>query len=216
MSTIASPIVAALELAYAEVRTHHPDLPADVMFLIGAGQAPAGYVQHGHFGPNRWAYRPAGTKGKGKQLPEILITGDCLREGAAKTMQILLHEATHALASARKVKDTSRQGRYHNKKFLALAEELGMEYLEDNADYSLGFSNVTMTKDTEALYDSTIAALAEAIKVANLPVAEVKERRPRAVVCVVFPEGDEVEMSTTMYERLQQHLLPHEAHEEER
>jgi hypothetical protein len=35
-----------------------------------------------------------------------------------------VHEAAHGLANTRGVKDTSRQGRYHNKRFRALAEEL--------------------------------------------------------------------------------------------
>ena len=34
----------------------------------------------------------------------------------ADVLDTLLHEAAHALAAARGIKDTSRQGRYHNKK----------------------------------------------------------------------------------------------------
>ncbi|WP_297495484.1 hypothetical protein [Pseudonocardia sp.] len=38
----------------------------------------------------------------------------------------LLHEAAHALAHVRGIKDSSRQGRWHNAKFKALSEELGI------------------------------------------------------------------------------------------
>ena len=34
------------------------------------------------------------------------------------------HEAAHGLAYARKIGDTSRQGRYHNRRYAALAGEL--------------------------------------------------------------------------------------------
>ena len=39
----------------------------------------------------------------------------------------LLHEAAHALAAARGIQDTSRQGRYHNTRFAQLARELGID-----------------------------------------------------------------------------------------
>jgi hypothetical protein len=39
----------------------------------------------------------------------------------------LLHEAAHGLAHARKISDTSRQGRYHNRRYATLAGELGLD-----------------------------------------------------------------------------------------
>ena len=39
---------------------------------------------------------------------------------------MLLHEAAHGLAHTRGIKDTSRQGRYHNARYKALATELGL------------------------------------------------------------------------------------------
>ena len=42
-------------------------------------------------------------------------------------MEVMLHEAAHALAIRRGIKDTSAAGnRYHNKRFVALAAELGL------------------------------------------------------------------------------------------
>ena len=56
-----------------------------------------------------------------------MISGEGLRRTAHDVLGTLLHEAAHALAHARGIKDTSRQGRYHNKHFKTLAEELGLD-----------------------------------------------------------------------------------------
>ena len=51
-----------------------------------------------------------------------MISGEGLRRTPDEVLGTLLHEAAHALAHARGIKDTSRQGRYHNKHFKTLAE----------------------------------------------------------------------------------------------
>jgi hypothetical protein len=72
----------------------------------------------------------------------------------------LLHEAAHALAHKRGVKDTSRQGRYHNRRFKALAEELGLHV---DHDPRLGWSPTTLPDVTAARYAPVTAALERAI-----------------------------------------------------
>jgi hypothetical protein len=44
----------------------------------------------------------------------------------------MLHEAAHALAQVRGIKDTSRRGRWHNARFRALAEELRIEVRKED------------------------------------------------------------------------------------
>jgi hypothetical protein len=46
---------------------------------------------------------------------------------SADVLGILLPEAAHAIADRRGIKDTSRQGRYHNARFRTLADEVGLE-----------------------------------------------------------------------------------------
>jgi hypothetical protein len=58
-------------------------------------------------------------------LSEVLITADGLAGSATDVMGTLVHEATHAIAFQRGIKDTSRQGRYHNRRFKTIAEEIG-------------------------------------------------------------------------------------------
>ena len=65
------------------------------------------------------------------RLPEVFVGGEGLVRGAADVLGTLLHEAAHALAHVRDIKDTSRQGRWHNARFKALAEEVGIEVAKD-------------------------------------------------------------------------------------
>jgi hypothetical protein len=69
----------------------------------------------GHFGADHWVEGCPTEEGQGTALdlstarrePELFVTGECLAEGPRQTLQTMLHEAVHALAHARGVKDTS-------------------------------------------------------------------------------------------------------------
>ncbi len=107
--------------------------------------------------------------------------GEGLRRGARAVLGTLLHEAAHGVASTRGIKDTSRQGRYHNKKFAELAAELGIVVEPDGAR---GWSATTLPDDTAAVYVAELAQLAEAITAygAGPPrtrSAPTRRRRPR-------------------------------------
>jgi hypothetical protein len=93
-------------------------------------------------------------------MSEVLITVDGLADSAAEIFATLLHEAVHAVAFQRGIKDTSRQGRYHNARFRAIAEELG---LEAGRDAPLGWSSTALAPGTAALYRDTLCALTEAL-----------------------------------------------------
>jgi hypothetical protein len=71
------------------------------------------------------------------RLPEVFVGGEGLARGPADVLGTLLHEAAHALAHVRGIKDTSRQGRWHNARFKALAEEIGIQVTRDA---SIGWS----------------------------------------------------------------------------
>ena len=94
------------------------------------------------------------------------MSGECLAEGPRQTLQTMLHEAVHALAHARRVKDTSRGGKYHNKReFVALAGELGLAWPQGQRPHPvIGFSEVTLTEQTLADYADTLAYLGAAIR----------------------------------------------------
>src|SRR5512135_2801935 len=72
----------------------------------------------------------------------------------------MLHEAAHALATRRGIKDTSAAGnRYHNKRFVALAAELGLRG-PDTPDKVTGWSDCTLTgQPAFAAYVGVAAAI---------------------------------------------------------
>ena len=146
-----SAIVSALEAAWADIRSNFPELPERVLFITGVGTQKGGLVR-GHWRQTGWRTESNG------DLPELFISGERLAEGGTCVLNTLIHEAVHALAACRSIKDTSRQGRYHNKRFAALAEEMGLR-APVNPDTTLGFSNVVITDETVEAYSTTIATL---------------------------------------------------------
>jgi hypothetical protein len=131
----ASAVVAALERAWSAIRADHPDVP-EVVVILGAGsQARRGLFKWGHFAAARWHVA-------GANHPEVLVSGEGLNRGARAVLATLLHEAAHGLAHTRGVNDTSRQGRWHNRRFAALAAELGLDV---SFDKPTGWSQSRLT-----------------------------------------------------------------------
>ncbi len=58
---------------------------------------------------------------------EVFIATEPVARDATDMFAVLLHEAAHTIASRRGIKDTSRQGRYHNGRFRMIAEDVGLE-----------------------------------------------------------------------------------------
>ena len=153
-TTSGSAIVAALEAAYADVRARHPELP-EVVFATGTGLM------------GRWVEAREGAVVDTDALaagrrPEVFIAGERLAQGAESVLETILHGSAHALAVVRGVKATSRGGRYHNRRYLALAEEVGLCH-PGPADKVFGWSHTELTDATRERYGSTIARLQDGI-----------------------------------------------------
>jgi hypothetical protein len=125
-------------------------VPAAVL-ITGAGTVGrhAG-VRLGHFAASRWR-----TDGE-VMLGEVFVGGEGLSRGAREVLATLLHEAAHGLADQRQIRDTSRQGRYHNQRFKRLAEELGLQV---DHHPTLGWSPTTLPETTARRYATAIDAL---------------------------------------------------------
>jgi hypothetical protein len=147
----ASRILKVLEDIWLEIRRRHPEIPK-VVIIIASGTE-GKQARLGHHAPGRWNVA-------GEQRAEIMISGEGLRRGAYAVLATMLHEAAHALAAARGIQDTSRQGRYHNRKYKAHAEELGIAVEHDDRT---GWSTTTLPGDTAAWYTTQITTLATAI-----------------------------------------------------
>lgn len=157
--TYGSDVIRALENAWHFLMSVHPELP-DVMVITGVGMEGFG-GKWGHFRPTGWNGKAGDKRVK---LGEIFLAGETLSKGGRKVMNTLTHEATHVLAHARGVQDTSRQHRYHNGTFRKLAEELGMQYTHGGPDKTIGFSAVTLTEVTVKAYEAIIEELDRAIQ----------------------------------------------------
>ncbi|MGH3712842.1 MAG: hypothetical protein ACRDT4_05190 [Micromonosporaceae bacterium] len=154
-------ILRVLEDAWGQIRTRHPDVPEAVL-IIGPGTAGKGRPKWGHFAALRWQHGST-------QLPEILIAGEGLARSAEEVLATLLHEAAHGVASVRRIQDTSRQGRWHNKRFAALADELG---LTAEKDPTIGWSLTTIREATKDTYADTLTALTGAMRLYRHPDPE--------------------------------------------
>ncbi|GGQ79642.1 hypothetical protein GCM10010166_57170 [Couchioplanes caeruleus subsp. azureus] len=153
-------LLTALETAWAAIRTRHPEVP-DAVLVVGSGSPAKGSqsMKWGHFASLRW-------QSGDTQLPEVLVSGEGLKRTPAEVFTTLLHEATHGLADTRGIQDTSRQGRWHNKKFATLAAELGLTAEKDD---KLGYSPCTLTDHAAAKYAATITTLAAALNAYRHP-----------------------------------------------
>jgi hypothetical protein len=134
-----------------EIRRWHPEIPP-VVIIIASG-TDGKHPRWGYHAPGRWNVA-------GEQRAEIMISGEGLRRSPRDVLATLLHEAAHALAHARGLKDTSRQGRYHNKQFKICADELGLAVEHDDRN---GWSASTISPVTEAAYARQLDVLAQAM-----------------------------------------------------
>jgi DnaJ domain len=150
-TAVISRLLAVLEDAWQSSRQRHPQIPPVVIIVASGGNGRQ--RAYGHHAPHRW--HAAGT-----DHTEIMISGEGLARDAASVLGTLLHEAAHALAAARGIQDTSRQGRYHNQKYKTCAEELGITVEHDSR---IGWSLTTVPEATARRYAVQIAALAEAM-----------------------------------------------------
>jgi hypothetical protein len=144
-------LVLALETSWAAIRANHTEVPA-VVIIVGSGTATK-HAKYGHFAPVRWQHGE-------QRLAEVLISGEGLKRPVEEVFTTLLHEAAHALADVREIKDTSRQGRWHNQKFAELAAELGLDATKDPR---IGWSLCTLRKQTAATYSVVLADLKKAL-----------------------------------------------------
>jgi predicted Zn-ribbon and HTH transcriptional regulator len=140
-----STLIAALEALWAEIQDRHPGVP-DAIIITGSG-AQRGGTRLGHTAHDLWTDEDGGT------LTEIFISGERIADGPQGVLGTMLHEAAHGLNHYRSVKDTSANCRYHNRRFVATAQELGLE-TADEPHPSIGWSFTKATADLLATYET--------------------------------------------------------------
>jgi hypothetical protein len=124
----------------------------DAVLVIASGSE-GKRLNLGHFAPHRWQVH-------GTDRHEVLVGGEGLHRGPLEVLGTLLHEAAHGLAYGRSIQDTSRQGRYHNRRYAQLAVELG---LEATSVKPIGWSATTVPEPTAIAYAGPLEDLAAAL-----------------------------------------------------
>jgi hypothetical protein len=177
---ISSPMISAIERAWEAIRAHHPELP-HVVVIMGGGLVPGG-LKLGHFAADRWAHREQGTENAldvgpaaAQRYSELFVGGEGLARQPHEVLATLLHEAAHCLAHVRGIRDTSRQGRWHNRRFAELAAELGITAAKDD---KIGYSITSIPDETVARYMGTIMELGLALTHIRTLPAMVKIDQP--------------------------------------
>ena len=151
----ASTLLKVLEDIWAAIRRCHPEIPP-VVVIIASGTG-GKHAKWGHHAPGRW-------HNGAHEHAEVMISGEGLHRAPRDVLATLLHEAAHALAEARGITDTSRQGRYHNRKYASLAEELGLSAREDPSG-KFGWTVTAITDVTARQYADGIALLSAAMTI---------------------------------------------------
>jgi hypothetical protein len=149
MTTLSS-LTSALERCWTAIRTVHPDVrdAAIVVYLHPRGD------RRGHFVDGAW------TTSDHNQLDEVHVSSHILDEGAQSVFRTLLHEACHSIARTRSIDECSRQGRYHNWRFAALAHNIGLVTASDTV---CGCVTPAITDAAQVQYANAIEELHNAI-----------------------------------------------------
>ncbi|MGW4847883.1 hypothetical protein [Nocardia brasiliensis] len=148
--TITGLLVSALESTWAAIRCQHPDVP-DVVLTVGSGSMNGAHSCA--LRADRWVCGEY-------ELHELFVGGESLRCGAIDLLGTLLHETAYGVAVARGIKDTSRQGTWHNERFRLLGQELGLTLAHDP---KIGWSLTTVPGKTRQLYRAQLVELSFAL-----------------------------------------------------
>lgn len=140
------PVIKELHKAYGMINKilFNNELPEVVITMQSRGNKMPGVL--GWF-----VTSPIWENGEGKTLYEINIVPEAMKRDYIEIIQTLAHEAVHVYCAVNKIKETSRGGSYHNKRFKQVAEEHGFEFLHDGPDSKIGYSMITFTPKTAGM-----------------------------------------------------------------
>lgn len=136
----AAELTLALAAVWSAVQARHPEVPEVV--LLPAPNPHGNTNVLGHFAALRWTGKRAGL------VHEVIVVAEHMNRSAEDIVATLLHEAAHALNFQRGIDDCSKS-QYHNKKFKAAAEEIGLEVMQVP---HYGFAYTTMPAATAQCY----------------------------------------------------------------
>ena len=120
-------------------------------------------------------------------LHQLLVSDTHLSDDVEEVADTVVHELAHLLASVRGERDTSNRGRYHSKRFKAVAEELGLlvAYRDPHGFCTVGLSpelRRRLGRELKELEAALVLRLREASsgvrpRGAEAPNADVNEKK---------------------------------------
>jgi len=142
-------LVEAMHDFVRAVRRVHPEVPEVVTLPTSVGRRGT----HAFFAPERWTVN-------NEIVGEIAIGSEFLNEGSEQVAVCLLHEVVHAANEALGVRDTSRNGTYHNKAFAMRAIEFGLHVRQHPV---VGHTTPELRPEVFERYGPELKALREAL-----------------------------------------------------
>ncbi|MCR5599120.1 MAG: SprT-like domain-containing protein [Ruminococcus sp.] len=132
----------------------------------------SGYKK-GAFG---WIYTKPTWEQSRQERYNINISSDFLDRDIYAVMATLLHEMCHLYALENGIKDTSRAGIYHNKKFKEIAESHGLEVFEED---KIGFGRTKPTDEMKGFVDSNSGVISFEVKKLRPVEKDGGEEKPK-------------------------------------
>ena len=122
---------------------------------------------YGWYGCDHW-------KNEVSTPAELNIVAEELHRKPGDILGTLLHEMCHQKASESKIKDCSRNGRYHNRKFKEIAEKHGL--LTEEKSKALGFGVTKLAPAGRAAIDCLMSKVTDALTVSRIPAVPGKSK----------------------------------------
>ena len=113
--------------------------------------------------------------------------------GMIDVIRTLHHEMIHLFCHINDIKDTSRQGRYHNKNFKKACEDHGFIFKDEAPDSTIGWSRAYLSDQTKAVINSWNSN-EDAFKLARVGgtfTKQTKEKKPSSTVSYMCPKCEE-------------------------
>ncbi len=125
--------------------------------------------RYAHFLDNAW-------RGEGGWVPEIVLNATHLDRPTEDILTTILHEIAHAYAASQGINETSRDGRYHNRRFAEIAIQLGTHVVHDDR---IGHRTRGLSPAGRERYADLLHVLGDAVTLVRDPKRSIIETGPR-------------------------------------
>jgi hypothetical protein len=153
----------SLTALWEHIRADHSELPPARITAVPT--APA--ADHG---PERWSLVDG-------YLHGLVVSTKTLGLGVGETVDSLLHDAAHVLCWRRGRRDTTSRGYYHTAEYRQAAEEIGLEWPEDEPrSAGRGYADMRVPADLRKHFEAVATDLESAVPEAMPAITALRKR----------------------------------------